>query len=102
MSKKHDWSYDEILYCTNEIFNSFVLNRETDYEILIDKLFIHFDMKIEKGSLRMFFSNQKNLFTKNNVPNTLTIAPLTNASSQHVIAFNALLKIYAETIKTKK
>ena len=100
--KKHDWSYDEVFYCTNEIFNSFVLNRELDYEILLEKLFFHFDMKIEKGSLKMFFSNQKHLFIKNNVPNTLIVSPLSNASSQHVIAFNSLLKVYAERIKTKK
>ena len=102
MKDKHDWTYEEVLYCTNEIFNSFVLNRELDYQILLDKLYFYFNMKIDKGSLKMFFSNQKHLFIENNVPNTLFIAPLTNASAQHVIIFNALVKGYVDAVKTNK
>jgi len=96
MSQKHNWTYEEVEYCTEELFKSFVVNRELDYEILLDKLFIHFDMKIKKGSLKMFFQDQKHLFLINNVPNTLTISPLTNASSTHIQAFNKMFNKYAK------
>ena len=96
MNKNHNWTYEEVEYCTEEIFKSFVVNREYDYEILLDKLFIHFDMKIKKGSLKMFLQDIKYLFQKHNIPNTLTISPLTNASSTQVLAFNNMLKKYAK------
>ena len=96
MKQNHNWTYEEVEYCTEELFKSFVINREYDYEILLDKLFIHFDMKIKKESLKMFFQDQKHLFQQNNVPNTLTISPLTNASSTHKLAFNNMLNKYAK------
>lgn len=98
MSKNHDWSYEEVEYCAEEIFKSFVINRDYDYEILLDKLYIHFDMKIQKGSLKMFFSNQKGLFIENKIHNTLMISPLSNSSLSHRVAFKKLIEKYKELI----
>lgn len=91
---EHDWDYYEVQYCIDRIFESFVINREYDYEILLDKLYIHFDMKIKKGSLKMFFSNVKYLFNQNNIPNTLMISELKNASLTAKAAFEIALKKY--------
>lgn len=90
--KDHNWTYYEVQYCIDRIFESFVINREYDYEILMDKLYIHFDMKIKKGSLRMFFSNIKYLFNQHNIPNTLMIAELKNASLTARECFEIALK----------
>lgn len=91
----HNWTYDEVQYCVDEIIKTFVVNKEYNYEVLLDKLFIHFDMKIKKGSLKMFFSNIKYLLNKYNIQNTLSIAELKNVSQNAVFAFNAVLKKYS-------
>lgn len=99
MSVNHNWTYEEVYYCTKRIVECFVINRELDYNILLDELFIYFDMKIKKGSLKMFFSNTKHLFTMYNIPNTLTISELTNYSQMEHAALIELLQEYNKNKK---
>lgn len=91
---RHKWDYNEVQYCIERIYENFVLNEEYEYEKLLNELYIHFDTKIKKSSLRMFFSNIKHLFNQNKVPNTLMIRELKNVSLDARMAFNNAMKKY--------
>lgn len=96
---KHSWDDIEVLYCVDRVFETFVINRQYDYDELLDELYIHFEMQIKKSSLKMFLSNMKYLFNEYKIPNTLMISPLKNASLTAKAAFNIALEKY--NIKNK-
>lgn len=100
--KEHDWDYEENQYCVDRIFEYFVMNRQYDYEILLDELYVHFDMKIKRTSLKMFLSNVKHLFNEYNIPNTLEIAELTNISFNTKYAFSVAMKKFNEEYLKRK
>ena len=91
---KHNWDYYENQYCVNRIFECFVLNRDYDYQSLLDELYIHFDTRIKKESLKMFFSNIKYLLNQKKIPNSLYIGELRNVSLTAKYAFEIALKRY--------
>lgn len=99
---RHKWSYEEVQYCIERIFENFVLNEEYEYEKLLNELYIHFDTKIKKSSLKMFFSNIKHLFNQNKVPNTLMICELKNVSLDARTAFNIAMKKYNQIFRENK
>lgn len=90
----HNWTYSENEYCVEEVFKNFVIDKEYDYETIITKLFIHFDGAIKKSSIKMKLQNIKWLLIQYNIPNTLMIKPLQNASEDNVFAFFTMIKKY--------
>lgn len=97
MPQKHNWTYSENEYCVEEVFKTFVINKEYDFEFIITKLYIHFDGEIKKSSIKMKLQNIKYLLNLNNVPNTLMLAPLENISEDNVYAFFAVAKKYSKS-----
>lgn len=93
-TKKHSWTYEENEYCVEEVFKNFVIGDEYDFETLITKLYIHFDGEIKKSSIKMKLQNIKYLLIMYNVPNTLTVAALENASEDNEYAFFVIAKKY--------
>ena len=91
---KHIWNYAENEYCVEEAFKNFVINREYDVEFFITKMYIHFDGKISKSSIKMKLQNIKYLLILYNVPNTLALAPLEHVAEDNKYAFFAAAKKY--------
>ena len=92
----HSWTYQENEFCVEQAFKSFVIERDYDYEFVINKLYHHFEGAITKGSIRMKLQNIKYLFNKFNVPNTLTLTALYEVSSYNEQAFTAICKKYSK------
>lgn len=89
---KHFWTYEENEYCVEEIFKNFVADKRYDCDEVINRIYIHFDGKIKKPSIRMKLQNIKYLFNEFNIPNTLTIAALQNVSQDNLYAFLSVAK----------
>lgn len=92
---KHIWNYAENEYCIEEVFKNFVINSEYEVATVITTIYIHFDGKISKSSIKMKLQNIKYLLTLCNIPNTLALAPLENASEDNKYAFFAVAKKYS-------
>lgn len=92
--KRHQWSYEENEYCVEEVFKNFVINKEYDYNTVITKIYIHFNGALKRSSIKMKLQNIKWLLIQYNIPNTLVLKPLENASDDNLYAFFAVLKKY--------
>ena len=88
----HSWSYEENEICVTQAFRSFVIEKEYDYKLVITKLYLHFNGAIKKSSIKMKLQNIKYLFNKYNIPNTLCISELKNASDDNEFAFITICK----------
>lgn len=92
----HNWTYNENEACVGQAFKSFVIERDYDYEFVINKLYYHFEGAITKGSIRMKLQNIKFLFNKYNIPNTLCLTALSEFSYDNELAFIAICKKYSK------
>lgn len=97
----HSWTYDENEFCVEQAFKSFVIEKEYDYQFAVTKLYIHFGSTIKKSSLKMKLQNIKYLFNKYNIPNTLCLSELSNASEDNEKAFIAICKKYSKFLMLK-
>lgn len=90
---KHKWTYEEDEFCVRMVFYNYVQYKYHDVSGVVAEIYEHLKCVIKSSSIHMKLSNIKHLLNEEHITNSLSVKPLSQASSQCRKAFE---RVYAE------
>ena len=89
----HNWTYEEDEFCVRMVFYNYVQYKYHDVSGVVAEIYEHLKCVIKSSSIHMKLSNIKHLLSEEHITNSLSVKPLSQASSQCRKAFE---RVYAE------